>query len=740
MSSLNAVRSPFPPTRDGQDRMTTTTGLGCCRAGSRCNVQRCGACFVDRHHEDLKNEFPWMEFNADPFGVGCSICKKHYGSSADSKRKAGFDWRRGTVTLYTSLQRRRLLKHEKSDDHTRAAQRKMPDQDSNLAPTLKQCKKLLDHARKAPLGVEGVDAIGGQKKCRKLLWCIAEAHRDLKRDWFTEGKGVDGRPLIQSTTIFQDARKGRLTLRFTTANSMLNRGEGLFGVADLANDFSLDSVGLMKATMSIISTFCTRRKHPPHVERPSQASLDSDLLLRVVASIETFVSDAAADEIRAGHMLARQSTAEDYLPRLPGLKIVIRDKPHAVRRFLTRGWKSDDFLDDVAARFIFQQGSPTKMIQFSDVFKAWFSSSIKMIDPEISAVQLSKHIHDLGFAAHRFESASKPMARITVFFHAFLTTVCRIAWERKGLSEGKQADAFCRWLDEEKCIQFAMLADCALENINLIRALDYQQFPVDELTGRIAAYKDRIRALFAGPNPLCKTSGCCGHMLQVLQRQLALSLPGPGGANRANQLVLGGPRPVSDEIINRCLQRMCNWICIVESTIDAEFPHFEVIQAFGAFNVKGDIELDQGRLASCSRQLSKLQQAFKFVDDGSLAPQFQSLWFVARQVMLDEGGSSVSAWMAAIRKVTRTNKRMDVSDLLPLLVRYWAAGGSTSGVEQSFSQGQKLFDHLQLLQHVNDIMEARKDLLLVFDIMACALLVPLHVHVNIYVCHQIGSW
>ena len=39
-------------------------------------------------------------------------------------------------------------------------------------------------------------------------------------------------------------------------------------------------------------------------------------------------------------------------------------------------------------------------------------------------------------------------------------------------------------------------------------------------------------------------------------------------------------------------------------------------------------------------------------------------------------------------------------------VRYWAAGASTSGVEQSFSRGKKLFDHLQLLPHVNDVMQA----------------------------------
>ena len=43
---------------------------------------------------------------------------------------------------------------------------------------------------------------------------------------------------------------------------------------------------------------------------------------------------------------------------------------------------------------------------------------------------------------------------------------------------------------------------------------------------------------------------------------------------------------------------------------------------------------------------------------------------------------------------------------MPVVVRFLASGGSTSGVEQSFCQAEKLYDNLQLISHVNDVVEA----------------------------------
>ena len=675
---------------------------------------------MERNLGQLKEEFPWLRASPFPnFGVGCAICSKFFGEGRKLKgmSKGGKDWRSGTVTSYLALQRRKLQKHGDSLDHARAAG-SVRIEDGGMAPTSKEFEAVLKHCRKSPIGVSGIADVGGQKKCRKLLWCIAEAHREKKRGFFKSSVkdiGVDGCTLVQSTSIFQDARHGKLTLRYTTGNSKLERNEGFFGIIDLAKSFSLDSVGLMKGTMAILRNFCTRFHNPPHLEQPQShtASIDLELFANVVASIEVFVSDAASDEIRAGHMLARQSTAMEYQPRLPSLRVVVRDKPHAVRRNLTRGWKADPFLDEVANRFVFQTQSPTRMIQHSDAFKSWFANAVKQIDPALSAVALKQHITDLGFAAHRFESAAKPMSRAVLFFHAFLGTTARVATERRTEEEGRKAAEFLEWLSIEKCLQFAMLSDCALENLELTRLLDCQGFPIEELHSYLSTFKKRMRAMFVGNRPGCASSGCCSHMLKVLQRQVAFRLP--GGAAGGKDVVVGSPQGVSDAVFQRCLDRMRNWISIMEATIDAEFPHFEVMQSFAIFNIKGAISWSDEWRRSCFRNLSKLLRAFGCPDEtGAPQEQFERLWFVAKRIQEDEGGSSLESWVAACRRVTRTHSKVDVSAIIPVLVRYLGAGASTSGVEQSFTQAEKLYDNLQIISHVNDVVEAGESFLSAF--------------------------
>lgn len=664
---------------------------------------------MERNGRDLVEKFNWLEMRPFPkFGVGCSVCRQAIETGKlKGFSQAGQDWRSCSVTGYLSLQTRRLEKHESSRDHVRAAgSHRLEDPCS--APRLKDFHELLAHVRKSPIGTSGISSVGGQKKCRKLLWCVAEARRESKRAIFqsADGAGAENGKFLCSTTLFQDARRGSLSLRFTAANSKLERLEGSFGVADLGE--KLDSVGIMHATMAVLQNFSTRYLSPPHLEEgsglqrgvPPKPALDSDLFLNIVTSIEVFVSDAASDELRAGHMLARQSTAEEYHPVLPRLRLVLRDKPHAVRRNLTRGWNSDPFLHEVADRFVFRPGSPCRLIHFSEVFRAWFSNSIKQMNPSMAPVALKHEVSNLGFAPHRFESAAKPMSRICLFFHPFLITVGRIATERRGETEGKQAEEFLNWLSMEKIVQFSMLADSALENLNLARWVDYQGFPVEELGNYLRTFKLRQRAMFAEDNPECMHSGCCGHMLKVLQRQIAFHLP---GAAAGKDVIVGSSRGVPDDVLQRCLGRMRNWVHIAESTIDVEFPSFEVMQCFSVFN------LEQEKLEGpwWARHLSTLLRAFHCRDDNDEAQsQFKQVWFVAKQLCKDEGLKPQRAWMEAMRRVTRSHSRLNVKALMPVVVRFLSAGASTSGVEQSFTQAQKLYDNLQIMSHVNDVVEA----------------------------------
>ena len=126
---------------------------------------------------------------------------------------------------------------------------------------------------------------------------------------------------------------------------------------------------------------------------------------------------------------------------------------------------------------------------------------------------------------------------------------------------------------------------------------------------------------------------------------------------------------------------------------------------FSIFNVK-DVDGNPPERATRTDLLSQLQRAFHEQDDAEAGVQLERLWHVAKRICSEEGMSSADAWRKTIEDVSRLRKGPAYRALLPLLARFWAAGASTSGVEQSFSRARSLCDGLQLVSHINDTMEA----------------------------------
>ena len=116
-------------------------------------------------------------------------------------------------------------------------------------------KNIISHVRKSPLGRRGVTDVSGHKKARQMLWCVAEASRSRKRKLWQLQEGE-----YASTTVYQDGRKAKLTIRFSMANSRLERASGYLGTVDLAKEHSLDAVGIQEGTMAVIKNMhtCTR--------------------------------------------------------------------------------------------------------------------------------------------------------------------------------------------------------------------------------------------------------------------------------------------------------------------------------------------------------------------------------------------------------------------------------------------------------------------------------------------------
>ena len=181
-------------------------------------------------------------------------------------------------------------------------------------------------------------------------------------------------------------------------------------------------------------------------------------------------------------------------------------------------------------------------------------------------------------------------------------------------------------------------------------------------------------------------------MLKLMKHPIML----PGNGVR----VVGCNNGVAPAVQTRCLARMVNWVAAVVQTLRAEFPSFETIQAWGVFNVvQHDRDMGaytQGATnAQRHRQMERLIEAFRVeATADELVGEMESVRHLAARVAVEDSLSSRDAWMRAA-EMTTANKRGGVLDasrsppstLLQMIIRYWAAGGSTSGVEQSFGKG-----------------------------------------------------
>ncbi len=153
-----------------------------------------GLAFVDRREHD---EAPLGYWLLGLLGVRPCCC-----------------WRVGVHTR-DMLHARKLQQREQSKGHQDALRQALGlAVEPVSAPTVDEFRTIFEHVRKNPIGAGGVLDVAGWKKCRKMVWCLAEAHHIMKRRLW---KGH------VSATLFQDGRKGKLTVRFSVANSWQRR-------------------------------------------------------------------------------------------------------------------------------------------------------------------------------------------------------------------------------------------------------------------------------------------------------------------------------------------------------------------------------------------------------------------------------------------------------------------------------------------------------------------------------------
>ena len=138
----------------------------------------------------------------------------------------------------------------------------------------------------------------------------------------------------------------------------------------------------------------------------------------------------------------------------PNMRHVIRDKPHSSRRLMSRPFAADPFLRDVITMVARGRDSMARLIQESLEVRRIFNGSVETNPSTV----ITTAVTNMRAAAHRFESYQKPLGRTCLHLHNCIRTAMTVAAHGPGDAKPR-ARAWLAWLDTEKCLQAAMLAD-----------------------------------------------------------------------------------------------------------------------------------------------------------------------------------------------------------------------------------------------------------------------------------------
>jgi hypothetical protein len=166
----------------------------------------------------------------------------------------------------------------------------------------------------------------------------------------------------------------------------------------------------------------------------------SELTMHIRTKIEAVCVDSASNETNSAVVMRNSGLT-------PNLKVIIRDRAHASRRLLSRPWKVDPFLNEIAETVVMNSTSFGQRIQHSHDLREMYATNVQnyVSNP-------FKKSQGLGAAKHRYESWAKPFAMVVMTVPAVIRTAEEISIIRTGKAEGNDADHFLQFLNaHSKC-------------------------------------------------------------------------------------------------------------------------------------------------------------------------------------------------------------------------------------------------------------------------------------------------
>lgn len=357
-------------------------------------------------------------------------------------------------------------------------------------------------------------------------------------------------------------------------------------------------------------------------------------------------------------------------------------------------------MGEVFKKLIRSNSSITARKWHSSHFKSLFNSKVVRI---MSLPFQGARIRDLQSAPHRFASTQKPLGRFVLLVDAILATAGEIAIQRAQRSEGRDAMQFLENFNAEQYLTLAMLADAGDECNRVVRVFDSSFIDLAVVPRELRLFLERVHVLF-----IQRAASKCGYTQYALNALKDVRMiPVKNGQLRT----FGGADSVTPELLDRLYSRMASWIRLLDSTMRAEFPSWEILSAFNVFDL-GTKPSD----AVISESLSCLAKAFG-VNPGRLGGQFVDFKTFA-QVVYNETSSTdkfrcLKAWQQSVDRVSARGlagrSAHPFLELQALMIRYAAfCSASTSGVERSLAALENQVGHERRLLPVAVMVQELK--------------------------------
>ena len=184
------------------------------------------------------------------------------------------------------------------------------------APSLHELETIYDLVATRRSAINGgVQGVGGQKKCRRIVEALGEA---VKRHYQNFAKDA------ASISLARDARAGKLCVRVVVVNEDATTTSCLLGQARESGTTAID---IAHATKQLLERFATVWYGY------NAAKLNTRLLQVLRDRVHVLTVDCASDELVAAELNRRRSAADLFATLLPNLQFVLRDKAHSSRRY-----------------------------------------------------------------------------------------------------------------------------------------------------------------------------------------------------------------------------------------------------------------------------------------------------------------------------------------------------------------------------------------------------------------------